>query len=101
MSGTVEGGKATASTVKLRYGADYYVNIGRLGGQKSRGGGFASNPELARTAGKIGGKVSTAQQKLARPLRCELCNKSFTTKRGKNRHDYWRHTDRTNQVKGD
>lgn len=54
----VEGGKKAAATNKERYGADFYVNIGALGGRKSRGGGFAANPELAREAGRKGGKKS-------------------------------------------
>ena len=29
-----------------------------MGGKKSRGGGFAANPELAREAGRKGGKKS-------------------------------------------
>lgn len=58
MSGTVEGGKKAAATNKARYGEDVYEVIGRMGGKKSRGGGFAKNPELARIAGKKGGTIS-------------------------------------------
>lgn len=67
MSGTVEGGIKTTETNKKKYGADYYRNIGKLGGLKSRGGGFASNKvgedgltglERARIAGAKGGKIS-------------------------------------------
>ncbi len=58
MSGTHKGGAAAAKTNKNRYGEDFYVNIGAIGGKKSRGGGFAKNPELARKAGAKGGKAS-------------------------------------------
>jgi general stress protein YciG len=67
MPGTIEGGLKTQETNKKRYGADYYRNIGKLGGLKSRGGGFASDkvgedgltgPERARLAGSKGGKLS-------------------------------------------
>lgn len=58
MAGTVEGGLKAAETVKERRGPDFYKEIGRLGGQKSRGGGFASSRELARKAGRKGGKAS-------------------------------------------
>lgn len=55
MPGTVEGGKSAAQTNKKMYGKNFYKTIGRMGGTKSRGGGFAANPELARTAGALGG----------------------------------------------
>lgn len=58
MAGTVEGGKAAARTNKLRYGMNFYEQIGRKGGKLSRGGGFASNPELARIVGAKGGRAS-------------------------------------------
>jgi len=58
MPGTVKGGKQAAETAKRRYGADFYKIIGAAGGAKSRGGGFSKYPELARTAGRIGGKKS-------------------------------------------
>lgn len=38
---TVEGGKKTAKTNKEKYGDNFYSEIGRLGGIKSRNGGFA------------------------------------------------------------
>jgi hypothetical protein len=40
MSGTVEGGKAAAETNKNKYGADFYVKIGAIGGKKGTTGGF-------------------------------------------------------------
>lgn len=56
MAGTVQGGKRAAQTNAERYGKDFYKKIGAKGGQKSRGGGFAANPELAREAGRKGGR---------------------------------------------
>ncbi len=58
MSGTKYGGKLAAKTNKARHGTDFYARIGRLGGMKSRGGGFAANRELASKAGRKGGKIS-------------------------------------------
>ena len=58
MEGTEAGGERAATTNKKRYGADFYVRIGAIGGRKSRGGGFAKNPELAREAGRKGGIAS-------------------------------------------
>jgi general stress protein YciG len=58
MAGTRAGGTKAARTNKLRYGAEFYMNIGRAGGRKSRGGGFAKNPDLARMAGRKGGLMS-------------------------------------------
>lgn len=58
MAGTKTGGQKAAETNKERNGKDFYVKIGALGGAKSRGGGFAADPERARLAGKKGGKVS-------------------------------------------
>jgi len=58
MSGTKAGGQKAKATNLARYGADYYAEIGRKGGQNGHTGGFASNPELARIAGAKGGKIS-------------------------------------------
>lgn len=58
MSGTKAGGLKALKTNKERYGEDYYKTIGASGGRKSRGGGFAANPELARIAGAKGGRNS-------------------------------------------
>lgn len=58
MPGTRTGGKRAAQTNKKRYGKGFYQKIGAMGGKMSRGGGFASNPELAREAGRRGGKAS-------------------------------------------
>ena len=58
MPGTVTGGKKAAQTNIERYGKDFYRNLAAKGGKKSRGGGFAANPELARIAGAKGGRIS-------------------------------------------
>lgn len=58
MAGTKRGGKLAAQTNRERHGRDFYAKIGRDGGAKSRGGGFAANRELARKAGAKGGRVS-------------------------------------------
>lgn len=57
MAGTVDGGRLAALTNKARYGLDFYAQIGRKGGQKSRGGGFAVSHEAAVAAGYKGGKA--------------------------------------------
>ena len=58
MAGTKEGAKKAAATNKARHGKDFYANIGRTGGQKGRTGGFYANRELAREAGRKGGRIS-------------------------------------------
>lgn len=58
MTGTKAGGKKAAATNKLKKGADFYVRIGRKGGKVCTKKGFAMNPDLARRAGAIGGKLS-------------------------------------------
>lgn len=67
MSGTIAGGKKAAKTNKEKQGKDFYANIGRKGGKKSRNGGFASNKigkdgltglERAKLAGQKGGLKS-------------------------------------------
>ncbi|BCW78310.1 hypothetical protein [Arthrobacter sp. NicSoilC5] len=47
MPGTAIGGKKAAASNKQRYGADFYRQIGRAGGKKSKGGGFAFDHERA------------------------------------------------------
>lgn len=63
MSGTKIGGVKAAATNKKKWGKDFYKRIGALGGQKSKGGGFAANPELAREAGRRGGLKSRKNKK--------------------------------------
>lgn len=58
MAGTKAGGLKTAQTLKAKYGDDYFSKMGRKGGQLGHTGGFASNPELAKIAGKKGGSIS-------------------------------------------
>lgn len=58
MPGTIEGGRKAAATNKKKYGKEFYANIGRKGGKNGHTGGFAANPELAREAGRKGGKIS-------------------------------------------
>lgn len=55
MAGTKLGGHKAALTNRKRHGSNFYERIGAEGGRKSRGGGFAKNPALARTAGRKGG----------------------------------------------
>lgn len=58
MAGNREGGKKAALKNKQLHGEDFYQRIGRRGGKNGHTGGFASNPELAREAGRKGGKKS-------------------------------------------
>lgn len=61
MSGTSEGGRLAAKKNKQKHGPDFYARIGRLGGQRSRTGGFAAGKEgrkRARYYGAIGGSIS-------------------------------------------
>ena len=81
MAGTKAGGIKAAATNKEKYGSEFYANIGRKGGQNGHTGGFAANPELARIAGSIGGKISkrgkakgnkSAEEKLSKAARREV-----------------------------
>ena len=58
MAGTKSGGLKARETIYHNQGRDFYREIGRKGGQNGHTGGFASNPELAKTAGAKGGKIS-------------------------------------------
>ncbi len=58
MAGTKLGGQLAAATNKAKYGRDFYARIGALGGKLGRTGGFFANRELAREAGRKGGKIS-------------------------------------------
>jgi len=57
MPGTKAGGQKAAATNKEKYGNDFYIKIGGIGGKKSRGGGFRDS-EIARAAGRKGGRIS-------------------------------------------
>lgn len=64
MSGTQAGGlKAKRTNTKL-YGKNFYREIGALGGRAGTTGGFFANPQLARTAGALGGLHSRRGWKL-------------------------------------
>lgn len=72
MSGTKLGGKRAATTNTARYGSDFYQRIGKIGGTKSRNGGFASlllgpdnltGPERASIAGTKGERRSKPGRK--------------------------------------
>lgn len=58
MAGTKEGGKKAAATNKAKYGDNFYASIGAKGGKALVLKGFALNAELAREAGRKGGKIS-------------------------------------------
>ena len=58
MAGTIEGGIKARETVYRTQGRDFYRRIGKIGGQNGHTGGFAANPELAKIAGRKGGKIS-------------------------------------------
>ncbi len=69
MSGSKLGGQRAAATNKTKYGEDFYIRIGAIGGKNGKTGGFAS-PLLcdceykedlhkkASCAGALGGKIS-------------------------------------------
>lgn len=63
MAGTMDGGKKAAATNKAKYGVGFYAEIGAKGGRNGNTGGFAANRELARIAGKKGGKISRRSKK--------------------------------------
>lgn len=58
MAGTKAGGMKAAATNRARQGSDFYARIGAIGGRNGHTGGFAANPELAKIAGAIGGRIS-------------------------------------------
>ena len=65
MAGTKAGGQAAAATNKTKYGADFYAKIGARGGMVGKTGGFYANRELAREAGRKGGRISRRTKKVA------------------------------------
>lgn len=68
MAGTRIGGLKTAKTVKKRYGKNFYKRMGSIGGKLSHKGGFGANPDLARKAGSIGGRVGKIH--VGNPAKC-------------------------------
>lgn len=67
MAGNSKGGALAAQTIRKRHGRDFYVRIGKLGGERSRNGGFASpkvgkdgltGAQRAKLAGARGGAKS-------------------------------------------
>ena len=58
MSGTREGGLKARETNCKKQGDDFYKRIGSKGGKWCGMKGFALNPDLARTAGAKGGRIS-------------------------------------------
>jgi general stress protein YciG len=63
MAGTQKGGALAAKTNKAKYGADFYAKIGAMGGKLGKTGGFFANPQLAREAGRKGGRISRRTKK--------------------------------------
>lgn len=62
MAGTREGGLKAAKK-NLAKDPQFYVKNGRIGGANGKTGGFYANPELARIAGRKGGRVSRRKPK--------------------------------------
>lgn len=58
MAGTKAGAIKARDTNYEKHGKDFYKKIGSKGGKKGHTGGFFANRELARKAGKKGGKIS-------------------------------------------
>ena len=59
MSGTKAGGIKARNTNYERNGKDFFRRIGAIGGRVSGiKKGFALNPELAKKAGRKGGRIS-------------------------------------------
>lgn len=53
------GGKLAALTNKRQHGENFYSEVGKIGGSvKGVKKGFAANPDLAKSAGSLGGKNS-------------------------------------------
>lgn len=61
MTGTKRGGKKASQTNKERHGKSFYRQIGSIGGRATGAKGFARNPELAKIAGRKGGKKSSRE----------------------------------------
>lgn len=63
MAGTRQGGLAAAARNREN-DPRFYARIGAMGGRKGRTGGFFANRELARIAGKKGGRISRRTKRL-------------------------------------
>jgi uncharacterized protein len=77
MSGTADGGKLAARTNQRKHGADFYARIGAMGGKKGRTGGFFANRELAREAGRKGGRISRRTKKTEEVVATEATQQDF------------------------
>lgn len=76
MPGNRIGGLKAAATNKKKYGDSFFSIIGSKGGQNGHTGGFATNPELARSAGRKGGRISRRT--------------GITTRQGKEKEYVWK-----------
>ena len=88
MANTKAGGKKQKQTLLEKLGSEeavkeYYKNIGRMGGQKSRGGGFASEKvgndgltgqQRARLAGAKGGKATHISSEVSEEAKKKIHN---------------------------
>lgn len=88
MPNTKEGARKARQTLLERLGSEeavreYYKNIGRMGGQKSRGGGFASEKvgndgltgqQRARLAGAKGGKATHISNEVSEEAKKKIHN---------------------------
>jgi uncharacterized protein len=67
MAGTKAGGMKAAATNRARHGKDFYASIGAKGGKLGKTGGFYANRDLAREAGRKGGRISRRRKAGAAP----------------------------------
>lgn len=58
MAGNRAGGLKAAEAIKKKYGNDFYSKIGHQGGVRCVPKGFATNHDLAVSAGRKGGRNS-------------------------------------------
>lgn len=58
MAQTPEGRKKAVKTIYAKFGKDYFIRVGALGGQASRGYAFAHGRVNPSQAGAKGGKLS-------------------------------------------
>lgn len=69
---TKDGQRKGVITMRERYGDDYFREIGKIGGTKSRGGGFTGEPERAKAAAKIGGSRSKRGHRFIKETKSKL-----------------------------